>query len=479
MYVRTLRVKRLKRLRDLELSFVHDDAPRKWTVLIGENGTAKTSILQAIALAAAGSKQVNTLGTPVVKHLRDRRSDDDEMSIEATFDFSQRSKDQPELHPLAPANRRDFQLVSRVSLAADSTTLDGEAHYHPRSKEPRDPLDLAREKHTRLWFVAGYGVSRFLPEATSAPSLDRPSIERMDPLFRAQATLQSTSFSNHFLAKDERAGLKRGTTSRRFATTLNQAIKLGGEELLPDIQKFELRGQGGARDAKGLIESDRFQQRMGSGSFKVAGVALSHGYQSTFAWIADLIGHVLLEADTAVATTEMDGLVLLDEIDLYLHPTWQASFVAALRRIFPKMQFIATTHSPVVLSSLAPHEVVRLAANPETGDVERVELDSATGTWVPVRAVDPRHPDPRQPDPRPMTGGELYRHWFGLERLTPNPRGEDLRRYLVLAGDPTRSASEVQELEQLKEQLKDARIEELPAPVPLNRSARKASHDPD
>ena len=44
-----------------------------WTVIIGENGTAKTSILQAIALTAAGQLHVNGLAQPVIGHLRDRR----------------------------------------------------------------------------------------------------------------------------------------------------------------------------------------------------------------------------------------------------------------------------------------------------------------------------------------------------------------------------------------------------------------------
>src|SRR6185436_15180112 len=120
-----------------------------------------------------------------------------------------------------------------------------------------------------------------------------------------------------------------------------------------------------------LIDSDRFYQRMGKDELAIAGVALSHGYQSTFAWIADLIGQVLLEAKSDVSTTEMEGLVLIDEIDLYLHPAWQASFVTALRRVFPRIQFVATTHSPIVLAEMAPHEIVRLIVDPVAGDVVR------------------------------------------------------------------------------------------------------------
>lgn len=240
---------------------------------------------------------------------------------------------------------------------------------------------------------------------------------------------------------------------------LNEAIKLGGSSLLPDISKLELRGQGGAASAGGLIESDRFHQKMGPKAQRIAGVALSHGYQSTFAWIADLIGHVLLEANAELKTTEMEGLVLIDEIDLYLHPTWQATFITALRRIFPRIQFVATTHSPIVLAGLSAHEVVRLIVDSATGDVVRGAWDQRTGALVPTTAR-----DPAQPDPRPMTASEIYRTWFGIDRLTPNPVGEDLRRYRVLAEDPARTSRETAELRGLKKRLTQAGVEDLDGP---------------
>ncbi len=439
MYIRKLEVNNLKRLRNFSLDFTQGGEPRMWTVLIGENGTAKTTLLQAIALAATGSRQVNTLAGPIVKHMRDRRGSGP-MSIEASFDFTPQSRATKEVHPLASGRRRDLGLRSVVTLQPGSTSLGAHAHYTPvraaaaDGRPPKDPLDAARDVHTHLWFAAGYGISRILPDPSSTPPLDRPSIDRLAPLFGAEVALASTSFANHFLKKDIQEGRKRGTTSLMYGRMLNQAIRLGGKDMLPDIQKLELRGQGGARSASDLIESDRFYQRMGGHVEKIAGVALSHGYQSTFAWIADLIGHVLLESKTELKTTEMEGLVLLDEIDSYLHPTWQSTLVTALRRVFPGIQFVATTHSPVVLADLKPHEIVRLQVNETSGDVETKPL---------------AHP----PDPRPMTASELYRTWFGLDRLTPNPHGEELRRYLVLAGDPLRDAADEAEMKRLASKL--------------------------
>lgn len=467
MYVRRLHLQRVKRIRSLVLDFEHGGEPRMWTVLIGENGTAKTTILQSIALAAAGSQQVNTLGRPIVKHLRDRRSDEP-MRIHAEFAFTPRSLEDASAHPLVGATSLGIRLQSAVWLREGSTSLEARASYVRAGLEvpTDDPLNAARSVHTHLWFVAGYGISRSLPDSGYDPVLDLPSIDRLQPLFDSRAQLASSSFANHFLKKDVERGLKPGTTSRLYSSMLNKAIKLGGKALLPDISKLELRGQGGAKSAGSLIESDRFYQRMGSTEQRIAGVALSHGYQSTFAWIADLIGHVLLEARVPVETTEMEGLVLIDEIDLYLHPAWQATFITALRRVFPKMQFVSTTHSPVVLAELAPHEIVRLIVDEATGDVVRGGWDPDTGALGPIVAE-----NPVQPDPRPMTASEIYRTWFGLDRLTPNPLGEKLRRYQILVEDPVPSDKERHELAMLRAELITAGVEDMDPPAASRSSA--------
>lgn len=458
MYLRQLHTSNLKRLREFKLDFTHEGKPRMWTVLMGENGTAKTSILQAIALAAAGSRQVNTLAKPVARHLRDRRHPDQKLTIKAEFEFGPRAHGK-HVHPLRPGAKR-LRLRSELSLASSSLSLGGAATYLQDDKPVKttdDPLDQARGENRHVWFVAGYGIARALPDAASTPTLDFPSIDRLSPLFDARAPLASTSFSNHFAKKDLEESREAGGTSRMYARILKDVLKAGGADLLPGIMDFELRGRGGAKNAPDLVESDRFYQAMGTGRMAVAGVALSHGFQSTFAWIADLVGHVLLESKTELAPADIEGLVLLDEIDLYLHPQWQATIITALRRIFPRVQFVVTTHSPVVLASCAPHEVVRLVVDPETGDVQRGAWDPETGELVGTIAR-----EPAQPDPRVMTGNELYRTWFGLDRSTPNPFGSDLRRYTVLANDPERSKEEQAELEQAGKALAAAGVTDLP-----------------
>ena len=61
------------------------------------------------------------------------------------------------------------------------------------------------------------------------------------------------------------------------------------------------------------------------------------------------------------AINNTPGVVLIDEIDLHLHPKWQKNVVADLKAIFPKVQFIATTHSPFIIQSLKKNELILLS----------------------------------------------------------------------------------------------------------------------
>ena len=59
-------------------------------------------------------------------------------------------------------------------------------------------------------------------------------------------------------------------------------------------------------------------------------------------------------------TNETDGVILIDEIDLHLHPEWQHRIIAVLQKIFPNIQFIVTTHAPAVISSVGSDNIMIL-----------------------------------------------------------------------------------------------------------------------
>ena len=90
---------------------------------------------------------------------------------------------------------------------------------------------------------------------------------------------------------------------------------------------------------------------------------LSDGQRSMAALAADIaLRCVQLNPHLAGdAPYETQGIVLIDELDLHLHPNWQRVVVRNLTSLFPNVQFIATTHSPFIIQSLDGHGLVNLS----------------------------------------------------------------------------------------------------------------------
>jgi hypothetical protein len=90
------------------------------------------------------------------------------------------------------------------------------------------------------------------------------------------------------------------------------------------------------------------------GQFIPAG-AIGDGYLATLAWLSDLLGWAFIFRP-GFLSSDISGIVLIDEIEKHLRPRWQREIVRQLTWQFPKLQFVATTHSPVCAGGLADLE---------------------------------------------------------------------------------------------------------------------------
>jgi hypothetical protein len=453
VYIRKIHIDGVKLLRNFELDFTRDGSPRMWTVLVGRNGLCKTSILRSIALAASGRDRANQLAQDLISSLRDARRPADRavVTVQGHFEFGEigdrRGRRYPKLDPAIPDQSVNTHLVlnaDRQVFAGGSCygrEYDGEGVVRPSFRMDEsildspdglasvsDPLEEARALGLPHWFVAGYGVRRSIPVPRSTSRPEDLVRTRVEPLFD-RGELIGTSFADHF----------EGEQALTFARILKQAL-LAHDDLLPNVSDLELRGQGGANTADRLISSHRFDIRVGAEDVRLPATWLSHGYQAAIAWLADVIGHVLWEASAAgssidIDPADMEGLVLVDELDLHLHPRWQVGLIPALKQTFPRLQFVVTTHSPMLLAGLEADEIVILDQDPQTGDIV------ARYAERPAKL---------------MTGTEMLERYFGIDRLYPVNLAAQLRRYGDLANDPYRSDDEQRELEQLRGKLEAA-----------------------
>jgi predicted ATP-binding protein involved in virulence len=101
--------------------------------------------------------------------------------------------------------------------------------------------------------------------------------------------------------------------------------------------------------------------------------ALSDGYRAYIGLICDLLYHLHLSAAKAVKLklTDLPGMVLVDDVDLHLHPAWQREVVPKLAGAFRRLQFVLTTHSPLVAGTLRPENIFLTESDPAGPSVVR------------------------------------------------------------------------------------------------------------
>ncbi|MCZ4693785.1 DUF2813 domain-containing protein [Ancylomarina euxinus] len=104
---------------------------------------------------------------------------------------------------------------------------------------------------------------------------------------------------------------------------------------------------------------------------------LSSGYKAIAALVMDIAYRAITLnphwGEDAVVKTS--GIVLIDEMDLYLHPKWQRTIVGDLKKAFPKIQFIVTTHSPFIVQSLKADELINLDGNVPAEEPDNLSLE--------------------------------------------------------------------------------------------------------
>ena len=113
------------------------------------------------------------------------------------------------------------------------------------------------------------------------------------------------------------------------------------------------------------------------GGFDIPFEALSGGEQAYFLLAVDLARRLLLEFPGSTLA-EVPGFVCIDEIELHLHPAWQRDILTCLMDLFPRCQFVVSTHSPQVIGSVAARQV-RLLASDESGHIDVVQPIASKG----------------------------------------------------------------------------------------------------
>jgi len=124
---------------------------------------------------------------------------------------------------------------------------------------------------------------------------------------------------------------------------------------------------------------------------------LSDGQRSLLTLVADIARRIITLnphlQDSALLETP--GVVLIDELDIHLHPTWQRRVISDLRRTFPKIQFIVTTHSPQIIGEAKADEIILLDSKDQIHPSQSFGMDS---NWILKHIMGAEDQDPAARD---------------------------------------------------------------------------------
>ena len=316
-------------------------------VLIGQNGAGKTTILEALAMGLAG----------LVRPLHSAVGDAFSESSLRLPDVRRARTDKGDTTTSEPQypSRIDVDMhVFGQHLQAGPQAIRGEGGAvftdQGRAISFLDPTDVVRWAiqdgfDVALPLVAYYGTGRTWRGGQERASA-RDDLSRLAGYEGCLTPSTQLSSMRAWFRRMELLAFQDGRTPPVLEASKRAMLAcLEGFDLVRyDARLNDLA----ARSKKsGLLLS--FDQ-LSDGQRNMLGMVADMAYRA-----ATLNPH--LGEDAALKTP---GVVLIDELDLHLHPAWQRRIVGDLRRAFPRVQFIATTHSPQVLASVHRDEVVHL-----------------------------------------------------------------------------------------------------------------------
>ena len=306
--------------------------PARWTLILGDNGVGKTTLLQCLTrMRPVFNKAPDEERGPIPNPVEPQLSQEENNAVLASF------------------TRAGKDGVSRLRAELlEGATFDGSRRLRPRAITTWIEIKRSRGQIRNVEpggsfdgnavepLVLAYGAARHMGMA----NLERAtSIGPTDLLFDPAAELfdaEETLYQLDYLQLKERL----------YAKSQLASLKAMLAQILPELRSpndIDIRGPRlpGSREEEGGVWVTT--------PFGVVPIPqLSLGYQTVMAWTADIAWRLVNHYPKSEDPLREPAIVIVDEIDLHLHPRWQREIRPHLLHHFPAVQFIATAHSPLM-----------------------------------------------------------------------------------------------------------------------------------
>lgn len=378
MKINVLKIKDFRGFRDFEITFPKSS---NIVVFIGVNGAGKSAILDAMSII------LDVLaGDICYRKYSERRTitnkfNQDDINLNAEkyvldMGFSTKRHDKSSLSENHLVNT---YTISLMSLAAPSLinkiSLNGT--YNDFTKE----LELTSPESLNLPILIYYQINRNIIDNGKQLTPKYTRKYKYSQCFAYENTFNNNinpfnDFSKWFREEEDLENQEQ--INLKDFTYRNQRLEIVRNAINNFLNKFEFAKFSDLKVERERIPSKRNNPNEESivssliinkdeQKFKFS--QLSSGEKMMLSLVVDIARRLAIANPSLENKLEGEGIVLIDEIDLHLHPQWQRKLLPALTHTFPNIQFIVTTHSPQVLSHL-PRESVFLLEDNKISDRE-------------------------------------------------------------------------------------------------------------
>ena len=353
MYIGKIVLKNIRGFADLQFDLARPDGTYAgWTVFTGDNGSGKSTLLKAIAVGLTGKDTARALQPSFHRWVR-QGDTHGEASIQLEI-VSTPGDDQWADSGRAPSSSI-FPAKIELKNGGKETSLLAVVPSG-KQKNYQTPDRTIWSPSATGWFACGYGPFRrvFGASSEAMQQMISPSTARFATMFQEAASLAE---ADRWLRDLKYKELENKQAEREQLAILLELLK---DDLMPNRITVD------RVDSDGLWLVDR-------NGVRLAWSEMSDGYRAALALMTDIVRHLINiygvteltdKDDTGRLFIKRSGVVLIDEIDAHLHPGWQREIGFWLKRHFPNIQFLVTTHSPIICQAADPNGLFVL---PEPG----------------------------------------------------------------------------------------------------------------
>ena len=328
MRINHITINNFKCFKSLDLTF-HPS----FNVMMGNNGTGKTSILEALRIAIGSlylglDKYEGRIASPGI-------TDDDVRlyNLEPQYPTSVFAKGTICDYQTRTNEQKDISWLRSIESKGGKTLSKDAKEMTAMSKSMQ--ACVRKDPEITIPLIAYFSTDRYKRERRDA--LLEPNGSRLRGYYNSLDTSTNTKFFLNLL----------------YTETLDQTQTGNVSYLLTNMQEALCK----CVDCKSVIyilkEKELFlEYRDGQ---KIPFHLLSDGIRCTLALVMEIAvrSYLLNPYLKGEAYAKTSGVILIDELDLHLHPSWQRHIANDLRKTFPAMQFVVTTHAPLILSELS------------------------------------------------------------------------------------------------------------------------------